>query len=115
VTPLLAAPIAIPLAAGTLLLLLRLPRRAEAVVSVLASLGLVGAALALLDAVLARGVLALAVGDWPAPFGISLVADRLAAAMVLVAAVIGAAVSVYALAELDERRRRFGFAFPERS
>jgi multicomponent Na+:H+ antiporter subunit D len=110
VTPLLAAPIAIPLAAGTLLLLLRLPRRAEAVVSVLASLGLVGAALALLDAVLARGVLALAVGDWPAPFGISLVADRLAAAMVLVAAVIGAAVSVYALAELDERRRRFGFA-----
>lgn len=109
-TLLLAAPVAIPLAAGTLLLLLRLPRRAEAVVSLVAVVGLLVAALALLDAVLARGVLALAVGDWPAPFGIGLVADRLAAAMVLVTALIGAAVSVYALADVDERRRRFGFA-----
>jgi multicomponent Na+:H+ antiporter subunit D len=43
------------------------------------------------------GVLVLRAGDWPAPFGITLVADLLSAAMVLVTAVIGLAVAVYSI------------------
>lgn len=50
------------------------------------------------------------VGDWAAPFGITLVADRFSAVMVAVASFMGAAVAVYALAEIDDSRlRRFFF------
>src|SRR6185503_16859542 len=39
-----------------------------------------------------------ALGNWPAPFGIVLVADRLAAVMVLLATLLGAAALVFSLA-----------------
>jgi multicomponent Na+:H+ antiporter subunit D len=48
-------------------------------------------------------------GNWPAPFGIVLVADLLAAIMVLVSAIIGVAVAVYSLADVDARRVRYGY------
>ena len=48
-------------------------------------------------------------GNWPAPFGIVLVADLLAAIMVLVSAIIGLAVAVYSLADVDTQRERFGY------
>jgi NADH:ubiquinone oxidoreductase subunit 4 (subunit M) len=52
------------------------------------------------------------VGGWQAPFGITLVADLLATLMVLVAALMHLAVSVYSLANVDVRRQRYGyFAF----
>jgi multicomponent Na+:H+ antiporter subunit D len=43
-----------------------------------------------------QGVLVLRSGSWPAPFGITLVADLLSAIMVLVTAVIGVSCAVYA-------------------
>ena len=51
------------------------------------------------------------VGDWQAPFGISLVADRFSAIMVAVSSFMGAAVALYALAEIDEARLK-KFFFP---
>jgi Formate hydrogenlyase subunit 3/Multisubunit Na+/H+ antiporter, MnhD subunit len=48
-------------------------------------------------------------GNWPAPFGIVLVADLLAGIMVLVSAIIGLAVSIYSIADVDARRVRFGY------
>ena len=45
-------------------------------------------------------------GDWPAPFGIVLVLDRLAALMLLVTAVLAAAVVVHAAASGWDRRGR---------
>ena len=51
------------------------------------------------------------VGDWAAPFGISLVADRFSAIMVAVSSFMGAAVAVYALSEINEARLR-KFFFP---
>ncbi|PXA04746.1 Na+/H+ antiporter subunit D [Coraliomargarita sinensis] len=56
------------------------------------------------------GHVVLQVGDWSAPFGITLVADRFSAVMVAVSCFMGAAVAVYALSEIDEYRlRRFFF------
>ncbi|EXI80896.1 MAG: Multiple resistance and pH homeostasis protein D [Candidatus Accumulibacter appositus] len=43
-----------------------------------------------------------ALGDWPAPFGIVLVVDRLAAAMTLLTAILGFLVLLYASAGFDE-------------
>ena len=50
-------------------------------------------------------------GEWSAPFGITLVADRFSAVMVAVSSFMGAAVAVYALSEIDEARLR-KFFFP---
>lgn len=51
------------------------------------------------------------VGDWAAPFGITLVADRFSAVMVAVSSFMGAAVGFYALSEINEARLR-KFFFP---
>jgi multisubunit Na+/H+ antiporter MnhC subunit len=48
-----------------------------------------------------------ALGDWPAPFGIVLVVDRLAAAMTLLTAVLGFLVLLYASAGFDEEGIHF--------
>ena len=48
-----------------------------------------------------------ALGDWPAPFGIVLVVDRLAAGMTLLTAVLAFAALLYASSGFDERGRHF--------
>ena len=48
-------------------------------------------------------------GSWIAPYGITLVVDMLAAAMLLLSAILALAVSVYSCGDLDEDRFRFGF------
>ena len=78
-------------------------------------LGVGGAAAWLLSAcwlyaeVNARGVVVVRMGGWPAPYGIAMVADLFAAIMVLVSAVIALAAAIYSVAEIDERRLKFGY------
>lgn len=48
-------------------------------------------------------------GSWPAPFGITLVADLFSALMVLVAAIIHFAVTLYSLGTMDMRREAYGY------
>ncbi len=50
-------------------------------------------------------------GDWPAPFGIVLVADRLSALMVLLTSVLGFTALFYALARWDKSGPRFHVFF----
>lgn len=106
---LLTLPLLTPFATAVVLVLgPRTPRVANAIGVVGAGL-LLAAALALFVTVLEHGTQAAQMGAWPAPFGITLVADTLSAIMVLVAGVMGLAVAVYATAEIDEDRLRFGF------
>ena len=99
---LIVAPVAIPLLAGALSLLAGERRRALVTGFSLAStLGLLACALALLvisDASPTGVAGVLRLGDWPAPFAITLVADRLSAMMLLLAAILGGAALLYALA-----------------
>ena len=96
---LLIAPIALPLAAGALMLLFDERRHAlKAAISVAASLLLLAAALALLARAEAPVTHIYPIGNWPAPFGIVLVGDRLSALMVLLAGVLGLAALVFSLA-----------------
>ena len=48
-----------------------------------------------------------ALGDWPAPYGIVLVVDRLAAMMTLLCAILGLATLLYASAGFDARGQHF--------
>jgi multicomponent Na+:H+ antiporter subunit D len=60
----------------------------------------------LLSMVWNEKVVSFQVGGWVAPYGITIVADLLSAVMVLITAVVGSAVAVYALVSVDERREK---------
>ncbi len=104
----LALPILVPFVAAAAAFLLR-NRRGSGWVSVLGAVVSLGLALNLLAAVLQHGVIATQVSAWAAPYGITLVADYLSAAMVLITAIIGLAVAVWAMAEVGQTSTRLGY------
>lgn len=105
----LILPIALPLATMSVLLLAWKSVAAQKVIGVTGSTLLLLSAAGLWRLVDRHGLLVLPVGNWPAPFGITLVADRLSSIMVLLAGTMMFAVSVYSLATVDDRRVNFGF------
>jgi multicomponent K+:H+ antiporter subunit D len=102
---LVAAPILLPLLTAAVMLLLGDARRpARRALNALACLLNLGIAIALLLWVNQTGPQSVAVympGNWPVPYGIVLVADRLAAMMLLLTAVLGVASMSYATARWD--------------
>ena len=108
---LLVAPLLIPLGTAVACAFGFGRARLQPLLGVTGALGLFGAALALFFEVREAGVVAVQLGAWPAPYGITLVADLLSALMVLVTALVGLSVAVYATSELDEAALRRGF-FP---
>jgi multicomponent Na+:H+ antiporter subunit D len=106
---LLILPILIPLLTATAALLLDRSRAAQRVLGVVGAGALLGAGLVLLAVVRRDGIQASQVGNWPAPFGITLVADLFSAVMVVLAGLMGLAVAVYSLMSIDGRRERFGY------
>ncbi len=83
---LVLTPLLVPLA--TALLCLLVPRGWQQRVSLAGALLLLVCALTLAGQVVGSGTQAVVAGDWPLPFGIELAADRLSAALVLVAALM---------------------------
>ena len=94
---LLVLPLLIPFLAGIASLLVARIRPLRRGIGLAGSLSLLAAAALLFEAVWRRGILVSQAGRWPAPFGISLVADTLSAVMVALTAVVGLAVTVYSL------------------
>ncbi len=108
-TWLLAAPILIPLATSILTFATRSAPRLKRTISIAGSAALLWVAVWLVARVWTDGILATQMGGWSAPFGITLVADMLSVIMVLITAISGLAVAVYALADIDARREMLGF------
>ncbi|HET6244489.1 MAG: Na+/H+ antiporter subunit D [Bacteroidetes bacterium] len=50
-------------------------------------------------------------GNWPAPFGITLVADLYSAIMILVTGILGSGGAIYSMVSMDKQRIKYGF-FP---
>jgi len=107
-------PILLPLLASALMLLFDERRRAlKVAISLLTLMAMLACAVALLvsaDAPVPGGTDLIRVyrlGDWPAPFGIVLVADRLSALMLTLAAVLGLASFVFALARWHRAGPRY--------
>ena len=65
--------------------------------------------LLLLSAVYQNGILVLQVGNWAAPFGISLVADLFSTIMLIMSGLMGTAVAVYSIVTIDEARERHNY------
>ncbi|MWV15918.1 monovalent cation/H+ antiporter subunit D [Pseudomonas sp. L-22-4S-12] len=104
----LILPILIPLFAGCLLLLASgASLRVQRGLSLLATLALLPCSLWLLAQADQGSVQTYALGNWPAPFGIVLLFDRLSALMLLLTAVLALFALLYALRGDDERGRSF--------
>jgi multicomponent K+:H+ antiporter subunit D len=112
---LVIAPIVLPLVAGAVMLLFgERGRNAKAAINVGATFGLVAIAVALVASVHASsdGVVATyRLGNWPVPFGIVLVADRLSALMLLLTSFLAAAAVVFSLARWHRAGAHFDSLF----
>ncbi|HLX30921.1 MAG TPA: monovalent cation/H+ antiporter subunit D [Casimicrobiaceae bacterium] len=101
-------PIVLPLAAGSITLVIDERRLAlKAAISVGAALLQVAAAVALVRLADESFATVYPIGNWPAPFGIVLVVDRLAAILVLLTCVLGVAALVFSLARWQRAGPRF--------
>ena len=106
---LLVLPIVLPLMAAASLLLSRSRSPILAMLSTLAGLFI---ALTLIAKVQQSGAVhAYLLGNWVAPFGITLVLDRLSALMLLLTSLLGCVSLLYALAGDDQRGRYFHSLF----
>jgi multicomponent K+:H+ antiporter subunit D len=96
------APVAVPLFASAMMLVLGGDRRTlNATLNVASVVALVGIAIALVRGTDASpdGLLGVyRLGDWPAPFAIVLVADRLTAMMLLLTSILASATLIFSLA-----------------
>ena len=105
-------PVLLPFLTGILLLLLRqrsaVLERALSIFSILMQIFL---AFKLLSVVGGGDILVYALGNWPAPFGIMLVADCLAAWMLMITALLSLFALLYAIPVTEQAGRHFHVLF----
>jgi multicomponent Na+:H+ antiporter subunit D len=106
---LLVLPLLIPLTTAAVSLLAWNRIVFQRVLAVAGAVALLGAGVALLAFVWRHGICATQAGAWPAPYGITLVADLFSAIMVVLAGVVGLAVILFSLGSIDRRREAFGY------
>jgi multicomponent K+:H+ antiporter subunit D len=107
VSHLVIAPVLLPLAAAIILVLLSGAQpRMQRAVGVIATTSFLGVSLALLHSAAGGATWLYRPGDWPAPFGIVLLVDRLSALMLVATAVVALGSIWYACLG-DDRRGRY--------
>ncbi|MEW5421436.1 Na+/H+ antiporter subunit D [Amorphus sp. 3PC139-8] len=103
------APVALPLAGGALCLMLRSRNDYASRLTIIVLGLLVLINVGLLGVVLNHGPVVMAMGNWLPPFGILFTVDVLGALLSLTTSVVGLVGAIYAGADIDVGRRRFGF------
>ncbi len=105
----LVLPILVPLSTAAVLMLAP-PRPApQRWISLTGSVLLLASAILVFLRVNDGGIQVLQVSGWPAPFGITLVVDLLAAILVVAVGVVGTAVAAVAFSGVDPQREAFGY------
>lgn len=104
-------PILIPFGAAILCLAFSGFRNLRQIFGVGGTLLHFASGIALFVLVKTDGIQVLNLGNWPAPFGISIVVDLFSAIMVLIASFMGLVLAVYSLKDIEPKRQRFGY-FP---
>ena len=105
----LVLPILVPLSTAAVLMLAPSRPVLQRWISLTGSVLLLASALAVFVRVNATGVEVLQVSSWPAPFGITLVADLLAAVLIVAVGVVGTVIAVVAFSGVDPKREAFGY------
>ncbi|MCG6657707.1 Na+/H+ antiporter subunit D [Halomonas campisalis] len=107
--PEVALPVLLPLLSGAVSLLFWRSRPMQRFVAVAGNAALLGVALWLIASVSREGHVVIQMGGWPAPFGITLVADMLSAVMVVLTGILGLALAIYSLASTGPGHEKFGY------
>ena len=102
-------PLAIPLATAAICAAAWANPRLQQAASLVGLVLTLVASLVLLQIVLSQDIVTKQFGGWAPPFGISFVADRFSAAMVVISSVLALAASIFATADLRRRQVRAGF------
>ena len=105
----LALPILVPLTTAAILMLAPMRPPLQRGIALAGSVLLLASAILLFRRVEAGGIQVLQVSGWPAPFGITLVADLLSAMLVVAVGVVGTATTAASFAGVDPRREAFGY------
>jgi len=108
-TFLLAGPILLPLLAAAASITLGGSRTAQRLIGVACLIAVTASSVVLLLRIDRDGTSAVQVGGWDAPIGITLVADRLSAIMLLIAVLMLLAVLVYAIGQPGAEEHHVGF------
>jgi len=105
----LVTPLLIPLASAVLALGSGRWPRIQRGLSLAGAVALLAVNLWLFTRVLDGRILTLQVGDWPAPFGITLVVDLLSASLLVTVGVVGVCVNLFSLTDPEVQREGFTF------
>lgn len=105
----LVLPIIIPLVTAAVMMLAWRWPLLQRVFGVLGTFLLLVAGLVLLRLTQVEGIQIEQIGNWRAPFGITLVADLFSSIMVVMAGVMGLSIAIYSLASVGPRREAFGY------
>ncbi|UII30592.1 Na+/H+ antiporter subunit D [Fulvivirga ulvae] len=107
-TGMITLPILIPLVAIPFLLLIR-NNRVRRIISISTTLTLIIISIDLLNTVRQEGIQVTNIGNWAAPIGIPIVIDLYSAIMLIMAAIIGFCISVYATKNIAEQQENHHF------
>lgn len=102
-------PVLIPIFTAALTAIFWNRSRAQKAISLVSNVALLTASVLLLSTIMSDGIQSIQFGGWPAPYGISFVADQLGAAMVLVSAILSLAVGFYGRANIKDWEEKSGF------
>lgn len=102
-------PIIIPIILGMIMVIFRKNIRLQKVLSIAAVLSIFVVSLVLMHRIKIEGIQVLQLGGWEAPFGVSMVADMLAAILVMVTSVVTFCCLLYAFNTIGKDRESFYF------
>ena len=105
----LLLPLLIPFVTAALALLFWRRQRIQRALALAGSVGLLLSAVFLLIVVWRDGIQVVQLGGWPAPFGITFVADLFSAIMTVLGGIIAVAVVIFSFASSDRLHERFGY------
>lgn len=106
---LLALPLFVPLLTAAACLLAGRHWRLRRTLAISGVIALLTSAIGLFIEVDHHDILVTQMGSWPAPYGITLVADRLSAMMIVMTGFIALMVTVYSFDGIDAGRENYGF------
>ena len=102
-------PIIIPFIIGAILIIFAKHHKLQRVISGFAAVGMLILSIYLAVVVYQDGIIVMEAGNWPAPFGIVLVADLLATLMLLLTSIISTACLFFAFQTISPKREKFFF------
>ena len=102
-------PLLVPIITAILSIVFRKKKKLRDYISFTGSLAYFVSVLLLSSKVFSRGLVSYQAGGWPAPFGITLVADHLSVLMLLLTASVSLAVNLYSWGYIEDKGKESGY------